>query len=268
VILVNLISEKKGSTFSRPGYLLSDTGRVSHSSSFAQFTPKINFLRSSRASSRLPGGTEGALLWELVRLFDSGQPKTESILQYLAKVEAREINPHLADDIRIAWLTVLHAASGVCDAWGFSFWQFFGKTYPKALLAWAERDEVNRKALERCAEMVRAESTYTREGRNKGEVILAAGSAEGEQRPTSGLPARLGVPERRERDSAPEVPTLTHETGESRVSPANLYESARQFLSLPPKKPSTAAKQAAGGSDSLVSKPRFVGTAKKRKEAA
>jgi hypothetical protein len=90
-------------------------------------------------------------------LLDSGQSKIEAVLSYLASAEARELDVWLQDDIRIAWLTVLHAASGVVDAWGYSFWQFFGKTYPKALLAWAERDEINRKALERCAAMVRAE---------------------------------------------------------------------------------------------------------------
>jgi hypothetical protein len=93
-----------------------------------------------------------------VRLFDSftGR-KSESVLSYLAAAEELEPDVWLQDDIRIAWLTVLHAAAGVADAWGFSFWQFFGKTYPKALLAWAERDEINRKALERCARQISTE---------------------------------------------------------------------------------------------------------------
>jgi hypothetical protein len=156
-------------------------------------------------------------------LLDSGQPKTESILQYLAKVEAREINPHLADDIRIAWLTVLHAASGVCDAWGFSFWQFFGKTYPKALLAWAERDEVNRKALERCAEMVRQRDRLE----SNGFTERSASS--------NGMPA-MGSLERAVGGHARPV-------SESGALSGRLYESARQFLSLPPKKPARAEKR-------------------------
>jgi len=38
------------------------------------------------------------------------QPQVERILAYLAIAEAREIDPWLRDDLRIAWLTVLYAA--------------------------------------------------------------------------------------------------------------------------------------------------------------
>src|SRR6202790_3867263 len=50
-----------------------------------------NSLQPSQAHS--PSASRGALLWALVRLFDSGQPKSEAVLSYLAKQEAREVNP-------------------------------------------------------------------------------------------------------------------------------------------------------------------------------
>jgi hypothetical protein len=40
------------------------------------------------------------------------QPQVERILAYLESAEALEIDPWLRDDLRIAWLTVLHADRG------------------------------------------------------------------------------------------------------------------------------------------------------------
>jgi hypothetical protein len=160
-------------------------------------------------------------------LFDSGQPKSESILRYLAETESREANPHLADDVRIAWLTVLHAASGVCDAWGYSFWQFFGKTYPKALLAWAERGEVNRKSLERCAALVRAEKEHT----------CASIRNVDSQRNLS------AVTEADDRYNAAGRDKHEGSRAERSVPAQNLYESARAILASPvPKKPARSVK--------------------------
>jgi len=45
-------------------------------------------------------------------------------------------------------------------------------------------------------------------GRNKGRVMLTAGSLDCERRPTSGSPALPGAPERLECESSPEVPTI------------------------------------------------------------
>jgi hypothetical protein len=76
------------------------------------------------------------------------------ILAYLDAAKAAERNPWLADDLHVARQAVLHAANNVRDPWGFAFWWRFGKTYPKALIAWAERDRQTQKALARCAAMV------------------------------------------------------------------------------------------------------------------
>jgi hypothetical protein len=224
---------------------------------FAQSSPKINFAPLYLAtSSTLPDGAEGALLWELVRLFDdfSGR-KSEAVLRYLARVEANEANPHLQDDIRIAWMTVLHAASGVCDAWGYSFWSFFGKTYPKALLAWAERDEVNRKALERCAQMVRAEkeqhgnASQTTQRTNEDACgLLQIG--QGGSIPGQSLPgvqeyetgAIRGVDGSRQSASENPVFLIASAPTATSSSPTNLYDSARSILEASPKKPAQSVK--------------------------
>ena len=230
---------------SRPGYLLSDIGSVFHSQSSPQPTPKINIpVTPESTCGTLQSRIEGALRWELVRLFDSGQSKTEAILSYLASAEARELDVWVRDDIRIAWLTVLHAASGVADAWGYSFWQFFGKTYPKALLAWAERDEINRKALERCAAMVRAEKenhrntsqTTTRLNESTRSLLQT-----GEGRP---IP-RKSLPDIRENEPRSiRIADGSREGASANPVPvANLYESARQFLALPPKKAAQSVKR-------------------------
>ena len=174
-----------------------------------------------------------------MRLLDSGQPKSEAVLAYLAKAEAREGNPHLADDIRIAWLTVLHAAAGVVDAWGFAFWQFFGKTYPKALLAWAERDEINRKALERCAAMVRTEKEQLY-GNTSQATPRIDQSASGvlQTRPSSAISSQ---PLSRVQADEPRSVRVADDSGKSSgansVPVTNLYDSCREALALPPKKP-------------------------------
>lgn len=73
------------------------------------------------------------------------------VLNYLDSAEDAEGDPWLADDIRIARNAVLNASNGVADPWGFAFWWYFGKTYSKALILWAERARKNQEALERCA---------------------------------------------------------------------------------------------------------------------
>jgi hypothetical protein len=202
VTTVNLLQPKGFLQFS--GYLLSDPfPQPIPQSLFPQkLFSRIRTTRTTAGAAEFPGVQSlGVFFWELVRLFDSGQPKSEAVLRYLAAAEAREVNPYLADDVRIAWLTVLHAAAGASDAWGYSFWQFFGKTYPKALLAWAEREEINRKALERCAAMIRAE----RQAREGSPLC-----GEGAEKPAPALPrgASLGLA-------------------------GNLYDSARAVLEFP-----------------------------------
>jgi hypothetical protein len=41
-----------------------------------------------------------------------GNSLLRRILNYLERAEERELNPHFQDDYRIAWITVLTAASG------------------------------------------------------------------------------------------------------------------------------------------------------------
>jgi len=185
-----------------------------------------------------------------VRLFDSGQTKTESVLRYLAVAEAGESDPHLADDVRIAWLTVLHAAAGVSDAWGYSFWWYFGKTYPKALIAWAERDKQNQQELERCAAMVRAE----KEQACQNSAIARFTKSRPGRSSTVSIPAKSVQPSPFIQSTgrfAPSAGTASHkmQPPSEPIKPAtptpadtatNLYDSARSLLaSLPPKKPAT-----------------------------
>jgi len=234
----------------RPYYLLSDTFPQKDSRpDFPQSSPKINLVPLFlETSCTLENRIEGALRWELVRLFDdfSGR-KSEAILSYLASEEAREVDAWFRDDIRIAWLTVLHAASGMCDAWGYSFWSFFGKTYPRALKEWAERDRINRKALERCAEMVRAQRHSTQ---SESPWLSAAtdccqlevGDLQKYEPAAAGVALDRGKPEHG--DQAQDT-TSTHigvradeqPAGEHLASAGNLYDSALAILSLPPKKP-------------------------------
>ena len=79
----------------------------------------------------------------------------DAVLKYLAEAEAKEVNPHLADAIRLAWQVVFYTSAGYSLPFEYAFAQKYGKSYCKALKAWAERDEINRKALERTAEMIR-----------------------------------------------------------------------------------------------------------------
>jgi len=203
---------------------------------FAQSSPKINLVPLFLAtSSTLPSREEGALLWELVRLLDSGQPKSEAVLAYLAKAEAREANPHLADDLRISWKCVLNAALGVGDPWGFAFWSYFGKNSAKALRIGAERDRLTQDALERCAEMVRRDEQLCVD-----QTAVAANAARritfrnptGQSQPAACLqqegPTRCReiFGETRSGSQTPQTESVT-----------NLYDSGREILALPPKKP-------------------------------
>jgi hypothetical protein len=95
------------------------------------------------------------LLWELLLVFASHQDRAEGILLYLARAESKEPNAWLADDYRVAWLTVLHASRGLSNPWEFAFWSYYGKTIDKALIAWAERDAQTARELARCAAMVK-----------------------------------------------------------------------------------------------------------------
>jgi hypothetical protein len=62
-----------------------------------------------------------------------GQPLSERILARLAQQEAREVDPHLADDYRIAWLCVLHCAEAIPDPWRFAFWRYLGRVPEKLI---------------------------------------------------------------------------------------------------------------------------------------
>jgi hypothetical protein len=232
---------------------------------FPQSSPKINFVPLFLStSSTLPSREEEGLRWELVRLFDdfSGR-KSEAILSYLASEESHEVDAWFRDDLRIAWLTVLHAASDMCDAWGYSFWSFFGKTYPKALKEWAERDRINRKALERCAEMVRAEkeqscvkSALKHTAKPESDCLptqVAAQTLNSKSALTAApllasSAISLAILKQTKTSGASLLNALTknshlHQSqstdlsGSDHKKATNLYDSARAELDLPPKKP-------------------------------
>lgn len=59
----------------------------------------------------------------------------------LAQFEAREPEVWLADDYRIAWLTVLHAHQDIPDPWGFAFWRYLGRTYGRVLPEFMAREQ-------------------------------------------------------------------------------------------------------------------------------
>jgi hypothetical protein len=117
----------------------------------SRFTPAIN----RDTLSPFP-----EILRELVSMLDSGRAESWAVLAYLAESECKEPDVWLRDDIRVAWLCALYASHGVENPWGYAFWWYYGKTYPKALLAWAERDRENQRQLERCAAMVREQELY------------------------------------------------------------------------------------------------------------
>jgi hypothetical protein len=169
-----------------------------------------------------PSASRGALLWELVRLFDSGQPKSEAVLSYLAKQEAREGNPHVADDLRVAWKCVLNASLGEGKPWDMAFLSYFGKPHKKALQLWAEQELENQQVLERCAAMVVAANKNAGRALNQTNAIIPENvsgvSATGTERGLS-------------------VAGTSHSTHVTPRGPQNLYDSCREALALPPKKP-------------------------------
>lgn len=70
-----------------------------------------------------------------------GQPFSERVMARLAQAEAREVEAHLADDYRIAWLTVLHCAEGIAQPWEFAFWRYLGQHPKKLIPFFVERAE-------------------------------------------------------------------------------------------------------------------------------
>jgi len=132
-------------------YLLSDTSSKS-SPQTAQLL--VDFL-ANQASTLTPAKF---LALELILLHATRQDLAERILGRLARAESRETDPWAQDDIRVAWKAVLYAALGYPDPWGYAFWDYYGKTLPKALVAWAERDRLIASELRRCEQMVAAAS--------------------------------------------------------------------------------------------------------------
>lgn len=74
-----------------------------------------------------------ALVRELLLLMFRGQRQSEAVLAYLAAAEAREPDVWLRDDIRISWLTVLHAAQGTAQPWEYAFWRYLGRHSSKLI---------------------------------------------------------------------------------------------------------------------------------------
>lgn len=79
------------------------------------------------------------------------------IISYLVRAESKETNAWKVDDYRVSRMAVALAYKGTPDPWGFAFWSYYGKTLPKALEAWAERDAYLQACLERVAANVAAE---------------------------------------------------------------------------------------------------------------
>jgi len=63
----------------------------------------------------------------------------EHVLLYLAAAEAKESDPWLQDDIRVAYKTCVNAQAGMSDPWIQAFCSYFGKHPKKAIPLWAER---------------------------------------------------------------------------------------------------------------------------------
>lgn len=96
------------------------------------------------SSSPVAEGLSQALTRELLLLMLRGQRQSENILAYLAVAEGREVDPWLRDDIRIAWLTVLHCAQGLSSPWEYAFWRYLGKHPDKLIPLFVERERKHR----------------------------------------------------------------------------------------------------------------------------
>ena len=126
-----------------------------------QLTPNISSLKSLNRSESIPNTADtisaSQVREDLLRVLASGKKKTWRILEYLAAAKSKEPQITLQDDLELAWFTVLRASEGNPDPWGFSFWMLYGKTYVKAMKAWAERDRQNERSLAKCAEIQKKE---------------------------------------------------------------------------------------------------------------
>ena len=185
----------------------------------------------------------------LVGVLGRKQSKSWRILDYLAAQRTKEVVAQFCTDLELSWFTVLRASEGNPDPWNFSFWMFFGKTYPKALKAWAERDEVNRKALERCAAMVRAENEKSCDyrpatGQTSLEGKRVASSPTKPQNASVSTLASLAASDMGTSSAtglmAPPSQTPANGSKNSSEKMANLYDSARQIVNSK-KKPGKAA---------------------------
>lgn len=91
-------------------------------------------------AARLEGESR-ALLGELLAVLLFGLRHTESILAYLADAEMREPDAWLRDDVRIAWLTVLHCSEGIERPWEYAFYRYLGKHPDKLIPEFVARAE-------------------------------------------------------------------------------------------------------------------------------
>lgn len=72
---------------------------------------------------------------------------SERVLCRIAQAEAREPDPWIRDDYRVAWLTVLRASEGCPDPFGLAFWGYYGTSWQRAVKFWQERTAVRDKLL-------------------------------------------------------------------------------------------------------------------------
>lgn len=154
---------------SHPVYTERLETKVSPNTSIPEFvTNSRNYNRASADRVNVPLPSQ--VREDLVRVLGSGKKQSWRILEYLAAAKSKEPQITLQDDIELAWFTVLRASEGYPDPWNFSFWMLYGKTYARAMKAWAERDKQNEKELAKCAAIAAAE---------KEQANLPCGSVEG-----------------------------------------------------------------------------------------
>jgi hypothetical protein len=117
---------------------------------------------------------EQFLALELILLHASGQDLADRVMGRLFQAESRESDPWAQDDYRVAAVTVLYAALGYATPWEYAFWRYYGKTLPKALIEWAERDRRVQAELHRCEQLVAAASLPPKKPNHIIKKILAA----------------------------------------------------------------------------------------------
>ena len=120
---------------------LSDNGNPSNG-----LTPSKSTLFCSRNKLHFGGPSSPIwrnleqLVWEPIgEMVLRGSAKVRRILAYLFDSEAREVNPWLRDDLRVAANTLRYAHQGEADPFRLAFVSYFGTHPERAVPYWQER---------------------------------------------------------------------------------------------------------------------------------